>query len=114
MSFKAWRIECANSGRAGLVSLICQTFYAYRVYIVSKRSRALPCVIMILSAVAFGFSVGATAQIVVLESEFSRFQSWNYGVCTWLATAAACDIVITASLVYYLNKSQSAFMATNN
>ncbi|ORY62725.1 hypothetical protein BCR35DRAFT_334869 [Leucosporidium creatinivorum] len=98
----------------GVASIVAQTFYAHRVYVVSKRKPWMPAVILAISVVACGFSIGATAEIFNLESEFSRFQQWTYGVATWLASAAFADVLITGSLIYYLQQSQSQFVATNN
>ncbi|KAK4054032.1 hypothetical protein OIO90_003677 [Microbotryomycetes sp. JL221] len=89
----------------GIVTFVCQMFFAYRVYIVSKRKIILPSLIAFLSLVSMAFSFAGTAMIYVLDREFARFNEWQYGVSTWLLTAAAADILITASLVYYLRKA---------
>lgn len=45
---------------------------------------------------------------------FSKFQSWTYGVTTWLACAAAADLLITGSLVYFLTKSNENILQTTS
>ncbi|KAM0789933.1 hypothetical protein ACM66B_006773 [Microbotryomycetes sp. NB124-2] len=89
----------------GVVVLVCQMFFAYRVYLVSKRQIIVPSVIAFLALTSFGFSVGGTGMIYVLERRFDRFGEWTYGVGTWLLTAAAADVVITASLIFYLRRA---------
>ncbi|ORY62733.1 hypothetical protein BCR35DRAFT_195059 [Leucosporidium creatinivorum] len=98
----------------GIASIISQAFYAYRVYVVSKRNPWMPIAIMIFSLIALGFSFGSTGEIFCLNSDFSRFGVFKYGVSLWLASAAFADVLITASLVYYLKQSQSHFVTTNN
>ena len=81
----------------GVVASIVQAFYAYRVYVVSKRSLALPILITFFSAVQLGafsrslhrrlpvltlrrpgFACGATGMVFKLK-DFAKFQSWTYG-----------------------------------
>lgn len=42
----------------------------------------MPIAIMLFSFLALGFSFGSTGEIFYLNSEFSRFSSFKYGVCT--------------------------------
>ncbi|GAA5829315.1 hypothetical protein JCM5353_004038 [Sporobolomyces roseus] len=97
----------------GVAAAVCQFFYAYRVYIVGKRQIAVPIVICVLALVSLGFSIGATEQIFTLQY-FTKFQSYTYGVASWLCAAAAADLVITGALVYYLNKSKTGLLQTNS
>ncbi|GAA5958599.1 hypothetical protein JCM3765_006686 [Sporobolomyces pararoseus] len=97
----------------GIAACVCQFFYAYRVYVVGKRSLVIPIIICVLALISLGFAVGATAEIFILQY-FSKFQSYTYGVATWLAVAAAADVIITISLVYYLQKSKTGLLQTNS
>ncbi|GAA5930028.1 DUF6534 domain-containing protein [Sporobolomyces koalae] len=97
----------------GIAACVCQFFYAYRVYVVGKRRMLVPIIICTLALVSLGFSVGATAQIFILQY-FSRFQEYTYGVAAWLSLAALADVIITVSLVYYLNKSKTGLLQTNS
>lgn len=74
----------------------------------------IPSIIVALSAIQLGFAVGATGQIFNLHSEFAQFGSWTYGVLSWLAAASACDVLISASLVYYLNAARTLHGHTNS
>ncbi|KAL8279827.1 hypothetical protein RQP46_007677 [Phenoliferia psychrophenolica] len=97
----------------GIVASVVQMFYAYRVYVVGKRALALPIAISFFSMIQLGFACGATGQIFHLK-EFAKFQSWTYGVTTWLVCAAVADLLITGSLVYHLNRSkQNVLQATS-
>ncbi|GAA5907017.1 DUF6534 domain-containing protein [Sporobolomyces salmoneus] len=97
----------------GIAACICQFFYAYRVYIVGKRGLLVPVLVCVLALVSLGFAVGSTAQIFILQ-EFAKFQSFTYGVAIWLAVAALADVIITVSLVYYLQKSKTGLLQTNS
>ncbi|GAA5976096.1 hypothetical protein JCM5350_000311 [Sporobolomyces pararoseus] len=97
----------------GIAACVCQFFYAYRVYVVGKRSLIVPITICVLALVSLGFAIGATAEIFILQY-FSKFQSYTYGVASWLAIAAAADVIITVSLVYYLQRSKTGLLQTNS
>ncbi|GAA6010586.1 hypothetical protein JCM11491_002984 [Sporobolomyces phaffii] len=97
----------------GIAACVCQFFYAYRVYVVGKRQLAIPIIICVLALISLGFAVGATAEIFILQY-FAKFQSYTYGVATWLAVAAAADVIITVSLVCHLQKSKTGLLQTNS
>ncbi|KAK4703613.1 hypothetical protein P7C70_g2608, partial [Phenoliferia sp. Uapishka_3] len=98
----------------GIVASVVQFFYAYRVYVMSKRGFALPLVICTFSAIQLGFACGGTAQIFHLQY-YSKFQSWTYGVTIWLVCAAVADLFITGSLVYYLQRrKENVLQATSS
>lgn len=65
----------------GVIALICRTFYAYRVYIVSKRKLLLPIIIMILSLASLGCALGA-AITVFTKKYFSKFAEFTWGIST--------------------------------
>ncbi|KDE06333.1 hypothetical protein MVLG_03371 [Microbotryum lychnidis-dioicae p1A1 Lamole] len=88
-------------------TIICQAFFAYRIYVISGRSFFVPVLIMTLSVLQFGFGVASSFMIHFLDSKFSRFHEFTYGVETWLFSAACADILITIFLVYYLRRASS-------
>ncbi|KPV73053.1 uncharacterized protein RHOBADRAFT_46146 [Rhodotorula graminis WP1] len=89
----------------GLVAFIVQIFYAWRVFVVSRRQWLIPAVIGVLSLLSFAFAIGSTWTIYRLDSEFARFHEFRYGVAIWLLSAAVADIVITSSLIFYLRRA---------
>ncbi|KAJ6464768.1 hypothetical protein C8R47DRAFT_67878 [Mycena vitilis] len=87
---------------SGIVAFIGQSFYAHRLYKLSK-SRWLPLLIVVFSltstvgafcAGSFSFKVGADLALVQSKS--------NYGIGIWLGGAALVDIVIALLLTYYV------------
>ncbi|KAJ6452407.1 hypothetical protein C8R45DRAFT_1193790 [Mycena sanguinolenta] len=117
---------------SGLVSLIGQSFYAYRVYILSK-SRRTPAFIF---AVALISSIGAFVH--GSDSHYGKFSNGamksgsiliNYAQSTpspsgltrrytdlqaqvWLIGSALSDITSTTCLAYYLSKNNIGFRST--
>ncbi|KAJ7444802.1 hypothetical protein B0H11DRAFT_2341875 [Mycena galericulata] len=97
---------------SGLVAFIGQSFYAYRLYLLSK-SRYLPLFIVAIAlmssigafmAGSFSFKVGS--DLPLLHSKK------NFGIGVWLGGAASTDIIITAAMSYYLWKSKTGFRET--
>ncbi|ORY41109.1 hypothetical protein BCR35DRAFT_311376 [Leucosporidium creatinivorum] len=102
-----------NPTLLGLVTLIVQSFYAYRVYVVGKKRYIVPAIIVVLSCIQLGFATGASgiAFTVPISSFISKY---SFGVSIWLSCACAADGIITISIVYYLGKAKksSAFSET--
>ncbi|GAA5976164.1 hypothetical protein JCM5350_000335 [Sporobolomyces pararoseus] len=120
----------------GLVSFICQSFYAYRVYVVGKRKIWIPLAIVLLSLVSFGFAIGASVTVFTLK-EFSKFQSYTYGIAIWLALLVTLEArfvshitnkadpsrlgeteplspTSSATLVFHLKNSKTGMANTNS
>lgn len=97
----------------GMISFVCQAFYAYRVWIVGKRKLLVPVIVLAMALVSLAFAIGATVTIFRVKL-FARFGEYTYGVAAWLALGALCDILITCSLVYYLSQSKTGLLHTNS
>ncbi|GAA5997654.1 DUF6534 domain-containing protein [Rhodotorula paludigena] len=89
----------------GVVTIIVQIFYAWRVFVVSRNKWLIPAVISVLSLLQFAFATGSTWMIYRLDSKFARFGEFRYGVAIWLLSAAVADILITGSLIFYLRRA---------
>ncbi|KAJ7655968.1 hypothetical protein DFH06DRAFT_1473722 [Mycena polygramma] len=94
-----------------LVSTPIQLFIAWRVRVVTN-SWILPVVISILAIISFGGGISVTT-IVSLHPAFADFGSFHPEVITWLVSSAACDVVLTASLVYSLWTRKSQVKSTD-
>ncbi|GAA5930485.1 DUF6534 domain-containing protein [Sporobolomyces koalae] len=98
----------------GVMALVIRFFYAYRVYIVSKRKIVVPIIIVILSFGSLGMALTA-ATVVFTKKYFDKFHGFNdWGISVWLALAGLADAVITGSLVYYLAKSKTGGLHNTN
>jgi len=95
----------------GLVALIVQTFYAYRVYRVSqKKNWFIPTLIIILAGISCGFSFGAANQVAHLQT-FTYIRLLIPSI--WLSFGIVADCVVCGTLVYYFTTTQVSFNLTN-
>ncbi|KAL8276673.1 hypothetical protein RQP46_010941 [Phenoliferia psychrophenolica] len=91
----------------GLTTLIVQAWYAWRVFIISGRSKVVPVLILACSLLSFGFAIGSTIAAFRLKI-FPRFNEFTYGVLIWLIAAIVSDFLITVSLVYHLGMARQS------
>ncbi|KAK6980976.1 hypothetical protein R3P38DRAFT_3116981 [Favolaschia claudopus] len=83
-----------------LANSLAFRFFAHTIYLLHKRRKIFPAIIIILSLVGLG---GGTAQIV-LACAASNTQA---------ALSLACDILITVGLCWRLNESRTGIQSTN-
>ncbi|GAA5885566.1 hypothetical protein JCM6882_007474 [Rhodosporidiobolus microsporus] len=95
------------------VAVVVQLSYAHRIFIISKRSPWLPGFIIVLTAVSLAWGVLDT-YFAASNALWSSINTKKPHVATWLGALTASDIVITASLTYYLRKSRTDFEETNS
>ncbi|KAJ7467551.1 hypothetical protein FB451DRAFT_1258836 [Mycena latifolia] len=97
---------------SGLVSFIAQSFYAYRIYVLSK-SWFIPVLIVVVSLVS---SVGAfLAGIFTLEANnFARLNTTKFFAASgvWWGASALSDMIIAICMTYYLSKHITGFRET--
>ncbi|KAJ7106190.1 hypothetical protein C8R44DRAFT_886082 [Mycena epipterygia] len=99
---------------SGIVAFIGQSFYAYRVYVVSK-SRPIPLLIVVISLVS---SIAAVlVGIFSAEGKNISIPSQANAVASrvWLGGSALIDLIIAACLTYYfkLLKHENGFRQTH-
>lgn len=96
----------------GIVSCPVQIYYAYRVYVLS-RSRVL-CAVICVFALLQGSSAIAEGVAGYQIGNFHDLAKYSFVSCSiWLAGSAACDSIITCSMVYLLLKRNSGIAQTN-
>ncbi|KAJ7029845.1 hypothetical protein C8F04DRAFT_1187355 [Mycena alexandri] len=99
----------------GLVSFIGQSFYAYRIYVISASGKLIPAFIIILSLTS---SVGAFISAGFGYKGVLDFSGHPSDGLTqlksevWLAASALSDIVIAGSMTYYLSTAETAIRQT--
>ncbi|KAG7097835.1 hypothetical protein E1B28_005153 [Marasmius oreades] len=96
----------------GAVAFVVQSFFAYRIFLLSK-SKALTCIIVFISLMQFGGAV-ATAGMDKTVGVFSQVRGNFIAVSFWLGGSAACDIVIAVSTTYILSRYDSSFRDTKD
>ncbi|KAF8551025.1 hypothetical protein OG21DRAFT_1487316 [Imleria badia] len=95
-----------------MISSPVQLFIAWRVKIMSK-SGILPVIISFFAITSFVGGVATTVSVTIIN-DYARFHQFDGAVITWLASSAAADVVITASLVYSLWCQRTGFAATDD
>lgn len=63
----------------GVVSLACQSFFAWRVFIVSGRNKIIPGCIVVLSVLSMGFAIGTTGFAISINMQFARAGEFLWG-----------------------------------
>ncbi|KAJ7810204.1 hypothetical protein B0H14DRAFT_3151324 [Mycena olivaceomarginata] len=98
---------------SGLVALIGQSFYAYRVYVLSNSWKTP----LFIETFSLASSVGAfmtayfTHQTSI--SPFGNLEQLRRSSAVWLGGSALSDVIIAACLTYYLLKSDTGFRRTH-
>ncbi|KAJ7309481.1 hypothetical protein DFH08DRAFT_1088243 [Mycena albidolilacea] len=97
---------------SGLVAFIGQSFYAYRVYVLSSKSHPIPVSIVVVSLISSigGFITGGFA---FQAGDLTRLnQKTHVAVGVWCGASALSDIIIAVCMTYYLSKSDTGFRQT--
>ncbi|CAA7260959.1 unnamed protein product [Cyclocybe aegerita] len=93
-------------------TVIAQTFYAYRVYLLSK-SKAVCAVIMLLASIQL--TAGMVFAVFVKDAPFLSPVAYptkvHVSLALWHGGSALCDLVIASAMVYYLSTFE--FRTTN-
>ncbi|KAH8077735.1 hypothetical protein BXZ70DRAFT_1012875 [Cristinia sonorae] len=95
----------------GLAALLCQFFYAWRIFALSGKKYFIPVIVVILSICQMGLSVFDAAMILKLQ-HLSLINESVLGPVgnVWLGLMALCDIIITCSIFFYLWKAKKLNM----
>ncbi|KAJ7880462.1 hypothetical protein B0H13DRAFT_1891800 [Mycena leptocephala] len=92
---------------SGLVAFIGQSFYAYRVYVLSK-SYFMPVLIVVVSLIS---SIGGfiTGDFAFQAGDLTRLnQKTHVAVGVWCGASALSDIIIAVCMTYYVNPALAA------
>ncbi|KAK0459347.1 uncharacterized protein EV420DRAFT_1642314 [Desarmillaria tabescens] len=97
---------------SGAAACVCQVFYAYRIFILSK-SQIVP---IFVTCVSLTSSVGAliTGVYSFQAGSIINLSSMKVSIAIgiWCGASALCDIVIAICMTYYLMRSNTNFRRT--
>ncbi|KAJ6538133.1 hypothetical protein B0H19DRAFT_1270496 [Mycena capillaripes] len=98
---------------SGIVAFIGQSFYAYRVYVLSK-SRPIPILIALISLISTVAAI-LTGVISSEVKDISGLQSRTNIVVSgvWFGASALIDITIAITLTHYLLRNDTGFRRTH-
>ncbi|KAF8704394.1 hypothetical protein AX14_014031 [Amanita brunnescens Koide BX004] len=101
---------------AGLVSIIVQSFFAWRVFMLRRRSWIFTCsaILILLVALMQGLSAIVNGVRFYFYQSITDVRGFSTGVIIWLSGSLASDFLIAASMVTILlqHKSNSPFKKT--
>ncbi|KAE8226261.1 hypothetical protein CF319_g1121 [Tilletia indica] len=96
----------------GLIAFQCQCFFAWRVHRLT-HTWWVPAIILVSGGASFLCAIGTTIGVTIVIY-YDALQKIRSVVIIWLTGAALADSVITAALIYTLNKSRTGFAATDD
>jgi hypothetical protein len=97
---------------AMIVNAAVQLYYAKRVYAVSQ-SLICPIIIVALVVVVVALGVFFIWRGTVLN-RFSSFHSLTWALCTGMTAGALADVLIAASMCWYLFRKRTGFARTDS
>ncbi|EJC98236.1 uncharacterized protein FOMMEDRAFT_171173 [Fomitiporia mediterranea MF3/22] len=97
------------------IIFLSQNFYAWRIYAVNRKIWT-PLLIAFLATCALAGGIALTFELFAVDLLIGNLPEKRVMVCLSIATsfAAACDIVSTVAMCYYLASHRSAYKETNN
>ncbi|KIM66819.1 hypothetical protein SCLCIDRAFT_21597 [Scleroderma citrinum Foug A] len=88
----------------GLIGGLVQSFYAWRIYALTKNFLVVLAILLFSLAGVLG-SIGTTIAVRIVP-EFVHFQRFKIIGIIWLSGAACADVIITTVLVLYLRNKK--------
>ncbi|KAJ7671878.1 hypothetical protein B0H17DRAFT_1084881 [Mycena rosella] len=90
----------------GLISAAVQIFFAWRIYALRGDSRigAAISALIVLLALMQCFSAIITDSLFAVKTQLSELRRLTVGVKIWLIGSAACDVVITCTMIVILSQ----------
>ncbi|KAF8956586.1 hypothetical protein BDZ97DRAFT_1851021, partial [Flammula alnicola] len=98
---------------SGIVAFVAQAFYAYRISVLSQK-KYVAAIVMLFSLIQLGgaLTIGVQLKQAKLFSNFLKTNSF-IAIGIWQGGSAACDVIIAASMSYYLKSRDSGMMKTH-
>ncbi|PIL35067.1 hypothetical protein GSI_02855 [Ganoderma sinense ZZ0214-1] len=100
-----------------LIGTLVQCFLAHRLWELSKHNAVLVCSVIILAFGSFGPGIVLSVKLythrldIILQASSVEGRTLG-GIANGMS--AVCDVVITASLCYYLHSKRTGFKRTNS
>ncbi|KAL5492830.1 hypothetical protein ACEPAI_4278 [Sanghuangporus weigelae] len=96
----------------GITAFVVQCFYGWRIHVLT-RTRILSVLIYISSTIQMLASIGATVGGTILQ-QFTSLVKVEQISLIWLVGSLVTDIIISTSLVWYLQKSKTGFSGSDD
>lgn len=96
----------------GVTILVCQSFYARRVWLVGPRYRYLVAFAGLIMLAILGFTISASVESFILSLEDFQHASWM--VSALFGCAMLVDLLLTGTLIAILLRSRTGFSRTDS
>ncbi|KAF9043365.1 hypothetical protein BJ165DRAFT_239141 [Panaeolus papilionaceus] len=96
-----------------LSTFVVQVYFASCIYRLKKEAKVLPILIVILAVTQIGAGIAQDVKVASLQS-FAQLGKTAPTYELQSAATLACDLLITASLLYRLNSSKTGIKSTNS
>ncbi|KIL62616.1 hypothetical protein M378DRAFT_165463 [Amanita muscaria Koide BX008] len=99
----------------GLVSIIAQLFFAWRIWMFRKYFKPAAWVSVIISLVSLmqGLSAIVNGIRYFFVTDISQIAKFNSGVIVWLAGSFACDLIIAVAMIIILLRVRTKSFSEN-
>ncbi|TFK84685.1 hypothetical protein K466DRAFT_601803 [Polyporus arcularius HHB13444] len=98
---------------SAIASCVVQSFFAWRIYIIG-RSKLLTAVIVTISFCQMAVGVAGGVMLNVVDPSASEASAVTPVIASWLAGAAAVDVVIAVSMTILLLRAKSGLRKSND
>ncbi|KAJ8698807.1 hypothetical protein PTI98_005475 [Pleurotus ostreatus] len=95
-----------------LISTPVQLFLAWRISVLTS-SKIVAIFISLLAITSLGGGIAMSA-LVILNPDFSRFETFYPATGTWLGSSALADVIISTALVMTLRRKRTGMQVTDN
>ncbi|KAF8645730.1 hypothetical protein AX16_007598 [Volvariella volvacea WC 439] len=97
---------------SGVVSCLVQLFFAYRIHILA-RDYFVASGVAAIALMQCGAAIASGVQALQV-GKFSELQFLAFKATTvWLVGSAVCDVLIAASMIFYLSRRNTGFRSTH-
>jgi len=95
------------------IACVVQIFYAYRIKILSK-SNVIAMLVVVFALIQLGGAIGqgVIGEQVLFFTKFSTLKRTLVLAVIWSGATAVCDIIIAASMTYYLSRRRIDYKPT--
>ncbi|KAJ7095463.1 hypothetical protein C8R43DRAFT_1114969 [Mycena crocata] len=96
-----------------LIAAVGQIFFAWRIYIISKKKICVPVLVAIVTTIQLGAGIW-TGVLIVRAGKFSRLEFAHLKPpIAWLSATAASDLIIVLGTVFYVLKAKQPEFRTS-
>ncbi|KIP05456.1 hypothetical protein PHLGIDRAFT_151161 [Phlebiopsis gigantea 11061_1 CR5-6] len=101
----------SEEAMAGIISMMAQLFYAWRIYVLTKNYWVVA--VVVLASTTSGLCAIGSAIAVSIKPSFADILQLDVIVIPWLVACTVCDVIIAIALSLFLSKHKTGFSQTD-